>query len=66
MKNLKIHILILLLLCRMNIFSQIDSVITLGGGHTSYVYSVAISQDGKKIVTGSADNTAKIWDAILV
>ena len=31
-------------------------------GHKSYVDSVAISQDGKYIVSGSGDNTIKIWD----
>jgi len=32
-------------------------------GHTSYVQSVAFSPDGKKIVTTSMDETARIWDA---
>ncbi len=32
-------------------------------GHTDKVYSVAISADGKRIVTASADSTAKIWNA---
>jgi len=31
-------------------------------GHTGYVYSVAISPDGKYIVSGSNDTTIKIWD----
>ena len=31
-------------------------------GHTSYVWSVAFSPDGKRLATGSSDNTAKIWD----
>ncbi len=30
-------------------------------GHTSYVYSAAFSPDGQTIVTGSHDDTAKIW-----
>ena len=33
-------------------------------GHTGRVYSVAFSPDGTRIVTGSADNTAKVWDAM--
>ena len=33
-------------------------------GHEQYVYSVAFSPDGKRVVTGSNDNTAKIWDAV--
>ena len=32
-------------------------------GHTNTVISVAFSPDGKKIVTGGGDGTARIWDA---
>ena len=32
-------------------------------GHSGYVHSVAYSPDGKHIVSGSRDNTVKIWDA---
>ena len=32
-------------------------------GHQGYVSSVAISPDGKRIVTGSRDNTARVWEA---
>ncbi len=32
-------------------------------GHTNYVYSVSYSPDGTRIVTGSNDGTAKVWDA---
>ena len=31
-------------------------------GHTDWIKSVAISPDGSKIVTGSDDKTAKIWN----
>jgi WD40 repeat protein len=31
-------------------------------GHTDKICSVAFSPDGTRIVTGSMDNTAKIWD----
>jgi hypothetical protein len=31
-------------------------------GHTDAVTSVAFSPDGKRLATGSNDNTAKIWD----
>ena len=30
-------------------------------GHTGYVSAVAISADGAKIVSGSADNTMRVW-----
>jgi WD40 repeat protein len=32
-------------------------------GHSDYVYSVAYSPDGKHIVTGSRDDTVKVWDS---
>jgi WD40 repeat protein len=32
-------------------------------GHSGPVYSVAYSPDGKHIVSGSYDNTVKVWDA---
>jgi WD40 repeat protein len=32
-------------------------------GHTGPVWSVAISPDGKRIVSGSQDGTARVWDA---
>ena len=32
-------------------------------GHKYGVYSVAYSPDGTKIISGSWDNTIKIWDA---
>ena len=31
-------------------------------GHTYGVYSVAFSPDGQRLVTGSHDHTAKVWD----
>ncbi|HET9909780.1 MAG TPA: TIR domain-containing protein, partial [Anaerolineales bacterium] len=31
-------------------------------GHTSYVYSVNFSPDGRHILTGSWDKTARLWD----
>ena len=39
-----------------------QEVLTLKG-HTRPVYSVAFSADGKRIVSGSEDNTVKVWDA---
>ena len=32
-------------------------------GHTGRVTSVAFSPDGKRLVSGSQDNTVKVWDA---
>ena len=32
-------------------------------GHTERVTSVAFSPDGKRIVSGSGDQTLKVWDA---
>ncbi|KAI9674629.1 MAG: hypothetical protein M1829_003711 [Trizodia sp. TS-e1964] len=32
-------------------------------GHTSSVYSVTFSPDGRQVVAGSADNTVRLWDA---
>jgi eukaryotic-like serine/threonine-protein kinase len=32
-------------------------------GHSSGIFSVAFSADGKRIVSGSQDGTVKIWDA---
>lgn len=32
-------------------------------GHRSIVYSVALSNDGRRIVSGSADATVRVWDS---
>ena len=32
-------------------------------GHSDWVRSVAYSPDGKHVVSGSCDNTVKVWDA---
>ena len=32
-------------------------------GHSNWVTSVAYSPDGKHIVSGSLDNTVKVWDS---
>ena len=31
-------------------------------GHMNYVMSVAFSQDGSQVVSGSVDNTVRIWN----
>ncbi|HEY9626221.1 MAG TPA: serine/threonine-protein kinase [Coleofasciculaceae cyanobacterium] len=41
--------------------TQISPLRTLQG-HTSFVNALAISPDGKTLVSGSADQTIKIWD----
>ena len=33
-------------------------------GHEDWIRSVAFSKDGTKILSGSDDNTAKLWDAL--
>ena len=33
-------------------------------GHTDAVWSVAWSPDGKRLATGSLDQTTKVWDAV--
>ena len=32
-------------------------------GHSDFVRSVAYSPDGKHLVSGSNDNTVKVWDS---
>ena len=31
-------------------------------GHTDVVWDVAVTPDGKTVVSGSDDNTLKVWD----
>ena len=33
-------------------------------GHTNWVTSVSISADGRRVVSGSDDNTVRVWDAV--
>ncbi len=44
------------------LFSQDKPEIVIQSGHTNAVNSVAISADGKYIVSGSWDNTVRLWD----
>ena len=39
-----------------------DQILNTFSGHTNTVNSAAFSNDGKKLVTGSEDNTARVWD----
>jgi WD40 repeat protein len=41
-----------------------ETGMTILYGHTNSVTSVAFSSDGLRIVSGSYDNTVRIWDAI--
>ena len=46
--------------------AQIDTTaatVSNAKGRSARVFSVAISLDGQRIVTGSSDNTAKVWEA---
>jgi eukaryotic-like serine/threonine-protein kinase len=45
-----------------HLWTRFNAKLTLLG-HTGPVSSVAFSPDGKRIVTGSHDGTAKVWDA---
>jgi WD40 repeat protein len=40
------------------------NIIHVFEGHTSSVWSVAFSPDGKQIVSGSSDNSIRVWDAV--
>ena len=42
---------------------QIGETIYKYTGHSSYVYTLAWSPDGKRVASGSADHTAQVWDA---
>ena len=33
-------------------------------GHSNYVYSMAFSPNSKQVVSGSWDNTVRLWDAV--
>ena len=41
---------------------RIRHIVHLAGGHTNSVTAVAVTPDGRRLVTGSGDKTAKLWD----
>jgi hypothetical protein len=55
-------LLLLLLLSQLTYAQEDESNITLLGGHSDYVTSAAYSPDGKTALSGSYDNTLKLWD----
>lgn len=62
MKKSVFAILIILSLWFRPSLAQDSPELVLPAGHTSGVLTANFSPDGKYIVTGSADNTAKIWE----
>jgi WD40 repeat protein len=48
--------------CLGELNAQTEPRLVLPVGHTSKINCVSFSPDGKRIVTASNDNTAKIWD----
>ena len=49
--------------CDKPTIGNVDKVVCLKTLEENYVYSVAYSPDGTKIVSGSRDKTVKIWNA---
>ena len=45
------------------LYSKFTAAQTTLQGHTNSVLSVSFSPDGERIVSGSLDNTLKVWDA---
>ena len=35
-------------------------------GHSHYVFSVAFSPDGERLISGSGDGTVRVWDTVTI
>ncbi|MES2799800.1 MAG: caspase family protein [Bacteroidota bacterium] len=58
---LKKFIFVLFITCLGNVLAQ-EVKLGLPTGHTGSLISAVFSSDGKMILTGSTDNTARLWD----
>ena len=47
---------------RKPVYDPFPALLNTVEGHADYVYSVTITPDGKKAVSGSRDNTLRLWD----
>ena len=68
MSNLKLSTLLIFILIfsvKINLLAQKDNALLISlKDHTDQVHSVAFSPNGKQFISGSKDETIKIWDAL--
>jgi len=62
MKFSLIFVVAVTIICSTSLFAQERVEISVQSGHTNWVESVAFSPDGKYALSGSSDNTLKLWD----
>jgi WD40 repeat protein len=58
---MKIIVALLFILCLVEVNAQ-QAELVLPIGHSAFVHSAEVSVDGKHVVTGATDGTAKVWD----